>query len=82
MYGSGISKTSCLLDMGEDTGVIDRAGSWYSYGDERLGQGRENAKEFLGENSDLKDAVEREIRKKVGLGVEKESLAPGSKVEE
>src|SRR6056297_1367681 len=50
MYGTGISRTGCALDMGVDMGVIDRAGSWYSYGDERLGQGRENAKDFLKEN--------------------------------
>ncbi len=82
MYGDGISQTGCLLDMGEDTGVIDRAGSWYSYGDERLGQGRENVKEFLEENSKIKETIEKEIRKKVGLEVEKESLAEGLEVKE
>ena len=53
MYGTGISKSGCILDLGEDTGVIDRAGSWYSYGEERLGQGRQNSKEFMEENPDI-----------------------------
>lgn len=67
MYGTGISRTGCVLDMGEDTGIIDRAGSWYSYGDVRLGQGRENSKEFLKENEDLLAEIEHKIKVKVGL---------------
>jgi len=82
MYGTGISREGDLLDLAVDHDIITRAGSWYSYGEERLGQGRENAKEFLGENSDLRDTLKKEIRKKVGLEVEKESLAPATKVEE
>lgn len=67
MYGTGISRTGCVLDMGEDTGIIDRAGSWYSYGDVRLGQGRENSKEFLSENEDILKEIEHKIKVKVGL---------------
>src|SRR6056297_1879717 len=67
MYGTGISKSGCVLDMGEDTGIIDRAGSWYSYGDERLGQGRENVKTFLSENEDIMEEIEHKIKVKVGL---------------
>lgn len=67
MYGTGISKTGCILDMGEDTGIIDRAGSWYSYGDVRLGQGRENSKEFLSENEDILNEIEHKIKVKAGL---------------
>ncbi len=50
MYGEGISKTGELLDLGVKAGVVEKSGSWYSYGDERIGQGRENAKGFLKEN--------------------------------
>jgi len=67
MYGTGISRTGCVLDMGEDTGIIDRAGSWYSYGDVRLGQGRENSKQFLSENEDIMEEIEHKIKVKVGL---------------
>jgi len=74
MYGTGISSVGCILDMGVDTGIIDRAGSWYSYGDERLGQGRENSKEFLKENEELREEIENEIREKVGLEVNKNTL--------
>ena len=67
MYGTGISASGCVLDMGVEMGIIDKAGSWYSYGDERLGQGRENAKKFLEENSDLMEEIELKIREGLGL---------------
>lgn len=72
MYGTGISRSGCILDIGEDMGIIDRAGSWYSYGDERLGQGRENSKQHMEENPELMDEIENEIRKKAGLKVSEE----------
>ncbi|WP_083763094.1 recombinase RecA [Halothermothrix orenii] len=72
MYGTGISTSGCILDMGVDTGIIDRAGSWYSYGDERLGQGRENAKNFLEDNPDIMKEIEMKIKERVGLEVEDE----------
>jgi recombination protein RecA len=50
MYGEGISKTGELLDLGVKAGVVEKSGAWFSYGDERIGQGRENAKQFLREN--------------------------------
>ncbi len=74
MYGTGISASGCVLDMGVDTGIIDRAGSWYSYGDERLGQGRENAKTFLQENPDIMQEVDKKIREGMGL-LEDEEVA-------
>lgn len=67
MYGTGISASGCVLDMGVDTDIIDRAGSWYSYGDERLGQGRENAKNFLEENPEIMQELDRKIRERLGL---------------
>ncbi|MFY9394082.1 MAG: DNA recombination/repair protein RecA, partial [Halanaerobiales bacterium] len=67
MYGTGISDYGCVLDMGVEMGIVDKAGSWYSYGDERLGQGRENAKKFLEENSDLMEEIELKIREGLGL---------------
>ncbi|MFP4662029.1 MAG: recombinase RecA [Halanaerobiales bacterium] len=80
MYGTGISASGCILDMGVDTGIIDRAGSWYSYGDERLGQGRENAKIFLEENTDIMQEVDRKIREGLGL-LEDEEVAAGEEDE-
>jgi recombination protein RecA len=75
MYGTGISASGCVLDMGVETGVIDRAGSWYSYGDERLGQGRENAKKFLEDNPDIMQEVDHKVREGLGLLEEKEEVA-------
>lgn len=67
MYGTGISQSGCILDLGEEIGIIDRAGSWYSYGDVRLGQGRENSKEFLRDNPEIMEEIDNKIRVKVGL---------------
>ncbi|WP_417517703.1 recombinase RecA [Minwuia sp.] len=67
MYGEGISKTGELLDHGVKIGVVDKAGSWFSYGDQRVGQGREAARQFLADNPDVADAIEAEIRKNAGL---------------
>lgn len=67
MYGEGISKTGELLDLGVKAGVVEKSGSWYSYGDERIGQGRENAKTFLKENSKIALEIEDKIRASHGL---------------
>jgi recombination protein RecA len=67
MYGEGISKMGELLDLGVKAGVVDKSGSWFSYGDERIGQGRENAKNFLKENTKLATEIEDKIRAAHGL---------------
>ena len=67
MYGEGISKTGELIDLGVKAGVVEKSGAWYSYGDERIGQGRENAKQFLRENPDVAHAIEDKIRASHGL---------------
>nr|WP_320411074.1 recombinase RecA [Candidatus Hakubella thermalkaliphila] len=67
LYGHGISREGELLDLGADVGVIQKSGAWYSYQEERLGQGRENARQFLVDNPDLAVTLEREIRIKLGL---------------
>ncbi|MCC6306599.1 MAG: recombinase RecA [Rhodobacteraceae bacterium] len=67
MYGEGISKTGELIDLGVRAGVIEKSGSWYSYADERIGQGRENAKAFLKANPAVAAAVEERIRAAHGL---------------
>jgi recombination protein RecA len=70
MYGEGISKNGELLDLGVTAGVVEKSGAWYSYGDERIGQGRENAKVFLSENSDIAFELEDKIRAAHGLDFE------------
>ncbi|WP_439560092.1 recombinase RecA [Roseinatronobacter sp.] len=67
MYGEGISKTGELLDLGVKAGVVEKSGAWYSYGDERIGQGRENAKTFLKENPQRAMEIEDKIRAAHGL---------------
>jgi recombination protein RecA len=62
MYNEGISKVGDLVDLGVDLDIIDKRGSWYSYGDIRLGQGRENTKEFLRDNEELMEEIEKAVR--------------------
>ena len=67
MYGVGISKVGELLDLGAASGIIEKSGSWYSYNDQRIGQGRENAKQFLIDHPDVATAVESTLRSQAGL---------------
>jgi len=67
IYGEGISREGDLADLGVETGLIEKSGTWYSYKGERIGQGRENVKKLLKENKDLASKLELEIRNKVGL---------------
>ena len=67
IFGEGISREGDLVDIGFETGILDKAGTWYSYKSERLGQGRENVKKLLKENKELAAQLEAEIRVKVGL---------------
>jgi recombination protein RecA len=67
MYGTGISREGDIVDLGADSGIIDKSGAWYSYGGERIGQGRENAKQFLKDNPELSRAVEAKILEHFGL---------------
>ena len=67
LYGIGISKEGELLDLGIEHGLIDKSGPWYSYGSERVGQGRENARIFLAENPDLREEIRTKILEKLGL---------------
>ena len=82
MYGEGISKTGEIIDLGVKAEVVEKSGSWYSYGDERIGQGRENVRKFLLENPEMADEIERKIRMNEGL-IEEELLMPkGEQVED
>ena len=67
IYGEGISKEGCILDLAVDLDIINKSGSWYSCGDIRLGQGRENAKQFLKENSKITVEVENKVRQEFGM---------------
>jgi len=67
LYGEGISKVGELVDLGVKAGVVVKSGAWYSYGDERIGQGRENAKQFLRDNPDIAYEIEDKIRANHGL---------------
>jgi len=67
VYGEGISREGDLLDLGVDKGVIDKSGTWLSYGGERMGQGRENARVFLRENKDIREKIESALRKKLEI---------------
>jgi recombination protein RecA len=73
MYGEGISREGDLLDLAANSNIVEKSGAWFSYKNERIGQGRENAKAFLKENKDIAAKIETEVRKSLGLS------APGEK---
>jgi recombination protein RecA len=67
IYGQGISKEGDILDLGAELNIIEKSGAWYSFESERIGQGRENVKKFLAENTDIRDRIADLIREKTGL---------------
>lgn len=75
MYGLGVSQVGEIVDMAADKDIIKKAGSWYSYGEERLGQGRENAKTYLEEHPEMRTEVEKLVRNAYGVGDEVEEAA-------
>ncbi|NOT69821.1 MAG: recombinase RecA [Hyphomicrobium sp.] len=78
MYGEGISKTGELVDLGVKAGIVEKSGAWLSYDGNRIGQGRENAKQFLKDNPKIADTIERAIRANAGLIVDKMLVNPES----
>ncbi len=76
MYGKGISKEGNILDVGANSDIVTKAGSWYSYGDVRLGQGRENSKDYLKENPEIAQEIEMKIREKYGLPIDGSDVIP------
>ncbi len=67
MYNEGVSNLALLVDIGSENGIIDKAGAWYSYGELRLGQGKENSKQFLAENPDVAEEIEQRVKVVLGL---------------
>jgi len=76
MYGAGISKLGEIIDLGVKAGVVEKSGSWFSYNSQRIGQGRDNAREFLKANPDMADEIEAAVRKNAGLIVEELLVGP------
>jgi recombination protein RecA len=67
MYGLGISKEGSLLDLGVEEAIVQKSGAWYNYGEERLGQGREAAKEYLHEHPEIRDEIEKRLREHLSI---------------
>ncbi len=82
MYGEGVSKMGEIIDLGVKAGVVEKSGSWYSYSSQRIGQGRENAKRFLLENTDISNEIEQQIRKNAGLVNEAMLVDPNAEDED
>ncbi|AIK39850.1 recombinase RecA [Bacillus pseudomycoides] len=78
MYGEGISREGEILDMASELDIVQKSGAWYSYNEERLGQGRENAKQFLKENPELRDEIAFFIREHHGIGEDSGNLEEGA----
>ncbi|MBM3623951.1 MAG: DNA recombination/repair protein RecA, partial [Alphaproteobacteria bacterium] len=71
MYGEGVSKMGELIDLGVKAGVVEKSGAWFSYDSQRLGQGRENAKNYLKQNPEAAQRIEQAIRENAGLIAER-----------
>jgi recombination protein RecA len=81
MYGEGISKVGELIDLGVKAGIVEKSGAWFSYDGQRVGQGRENAKNFLRENPEIANEIERAIRQNAGLIVDQLLVTPDDAVD-
>jgi len=82
MYGEGISRVGDILDIGVKEEIVQKSGAWFAYGDVRLGQGRENAKNFFKENPEIANEIENKIREKYSLPLNNNSVKVENKVEE
>ncbi len=78
IYGGGISREGSLIDMGVEHGLVRKSGAWYTYDGDQLGQGKENARQFLRDNPDLANEIEKKIKEKLGIGpaVDADAIAP------
>jgi recombination protein RecA len=77
VYGEGISREGSLIDVGVEQGIVRKSGAWYTYEADQLGQGKENVRNFLRDNPDLADEIEKKIKEKMGIGAHvDESGAP------
>jgi recombination protein RecA len=76
MYGKGISREGGLIDVGVEAGLVRKAGAWYTYEGDQLGQGKENARAFLKDNPDLANELEKRILEKLGVGPTVDAEAP------
>jgi recombination protein RecA len=68
LYGTGISREGSLIDLGVEQGIVRKSGAWYTYEGDQLGQGKENARNFLRDNADLANEIEKRIKEKLGVG--------------
>src|SRR5262249_183112 len=78
LYGEGISREGDLIDLGVDKGILEKSGTWISFAGERMGQGRENARTFLKENTDIREKLENALRKKLEIPGPNSNASPGA----
>src|SRR5207344_588634 len=80
LYGFGISREGSLIDLGVEQGIVRKSGAWYTYEGDQLGQGKENARNFLRDNADLANEIEKRIKEKLGVGprIDADASANGS----
>src|SRR5699024_2977426 len=72
LYGQGVSREGSLLDLGVEHGFVRKAGAWFTYESDQLGQGKENARNYLKSNPDIANEIERKVKEKLGIGVKTE----------
>ena len=77
LYGTGISKEGELIDLASENGIVEKSGAWYAFEGDRIGQGRENARDFLRDHADIAATIEQRVRQKFGIGVAATAAAGG-----
>ena len=82
MFGEGISKVGELIDLGVKAGIVEKSGAWFSYDGQRVGQGRENAKQFIKDNPDVAQAIEAKVRGQAGIVADAMLDASGAESED
>src|SRR5690606_41471551 len=78
MYGAGITREGEIIDLGVQAGIVDKAGAWYSYNGNRIGQGKDNVREYLKENPELAFEIENRVREKLGVALHQAAVAGAS----
>ncbi len=82
IYGEGISKAGELIDLGVKAGIVEKSGAWFSFDSQRIGQGRENAKQFLRDHKDVADEIERRVRGQSGVVMNLMTVEPAAEAAE
>jgi recombination protein RecA len=82
LYGQGISRQGEIIDLGVDAKIVEKSGAWYSYNGEKIGQGKDNAREYLRENPDIAEEIENKVRAALGVALTNAAVGAPAEIED